>query len=347
MSYLDNIKAIATELASMSPRTQIELVKLCKDLCIQTKNYLVAFDETTLPALDARIEALETLTNNLSSELDTAEGNIQANANAIATIQDTITTIQTALSNVYTKTQIDTMLASYYTKSDINTMFGTYYTKGEVNTLLSAKANANDVYTKTEVNNALADKADKSTTYTKTEVDTALSGKASLSSNNTFSGENAFNESVEFNDTTDFYANADFNGNDVQFEEPSYIKFSSNNNNLQDELNARQNKLYKHQISIMADYEATDGNYASVCIEIINTRSTQMTTASDIAGIYGCYNNGDDTNTYNGDLALWFYLSINSSTVNFYGMSNNSVINFYEEISNLDDFSITDIVIAL
>ena len=239
MSYLDNIKAIATELASMSPRTQIELVKLCKELCIQTKNYLVAFDETTLPALDARIEALETLTNNLSSELNIAEGNITANANAISTIQDTITTIQTALSNVYTKTQIDTMLASYYTKSDINTMFGSYYTKGEVNTLLSAKANANDV-------------------YTKTEVDTALSGKASLSGDNTFMGVQTFSNGTK----------------DVSVFDLGSIYFRDLDEDLDDLFTKKQDKLYMHKIEIYAEDANTSGIYLQ--LEIINTRSTQM-----------------------------------------------------------------------
>ena len=182
-NYLDNIKLIASELSNMAPRTQMELIKLCKDLCINTKNYLVAFDETTLPALDARIEALESLTSDLSSELSVAEGNITANANAISTIQDAISTIETALSNVYTKSQIDTMLASYYTKSQIDTMFASYYNKNEVDNALALKANKATTYTKTEVDNALANKANasdvyaKSETYTKTEVDNALADK--------------------------------------------------------------------------------------------------------------------------------------------------------------------------
>ena len=182
MSYLDNIKALATELASMAPRTQMELIKLCKDLCINTKNYLVAFDETTLPALDARIEALESLTSDLSNELSVAEDNITANANAISTIQDAISTIETALSNVYTKSQIDTMLASYYTKSQIDTMFASYYNKTEVDTALSGKADKSTTYTKTEVDNALADKQATlvSGTNIKTINNTSLLGSGNI-----------------------------------------------------------------------------------------------------------------------------------------------------------------------
>lgn len=249
MSYLDNIKAIATELASMSPRTQIELVKLCKDLCIQTKNYLVAFDETTLPALDARIEALETLTNNLSSELNIAEGNITANANAIATIQDTITTIQTALSNVYTKTQIDTMLASYYSKSDINTMFGSYYTKGEVNTLLGG------YYPKAD-------------TYNKTEVNTLLSGKASLSSNNTFTGENKFNEAIEIASEASFFMKFNYNGENTSLEDEL--------DNIYNDLVNKSNKLYQHNFIVCGTYDS-EQHSISIGMNIITTKSTQLT----------------------------------------------------------------------
>lgn len=269
MSYLDNIKAIATELASMSPRTQIELVKLCKDLCIQTKNYLVAFDETTLPALDARIEALETLTNNLSSELNIAEGNITANANAIATIQDTITTIQNALSNVYTKTQIDTMLASYYTKSDINTMFGTYYTKGEVNTLL------NGYYPKTD-------------TYNKTEVDTALSGKAGLSANNTFTGENNFTGDNTFNGYTEFMQRPTYNGNSLALDE---------------DLDNKQDKLYIHDLDL--EFDGVDANGDSIVarfyLKVINNSNTQLNTLSLLRlQMSKCVEITFDDDTYDG-----------------------------------------------
>ena len=181
MSFLDNIKLIASELANMSPRTQLEIVKLCKELCIETKNYLVAFDETTLPALNAQIEALQTSMSNLNTlyynlqeELETAEGNITANANAITTLQNAVETIQTSLLSIYTKSQVDTLLNAKADKVDT-------YTKTEVNTLLNAKANSADVYTKSETDTLLSAKANQSTTYTKTEVDTALQGKADVS----------------------------------------------------------------------------------------------------------------------------------------------------------------------
>ena len=206
-NFLENIKLIASELSSMSPRTQLEIVKLCKDLCIETKNYLVQFDETTLPNFDARIEAVETSVSNLndlysslSYELETAEGNIQANANAITTLQGAVETIQTSLTGIYTKTEVDNLLSAKadkldtYTKTEVNTLLNAKanandvysksetYTKTEVDTALQGKADASNVYTKSETDTLLNAKANQSTTYTKTEVDTALQGKADASS---------------------------------------------------------------------------------------------------------------------------------------------------------------------
>lgn len=167
---IDTIKLIASDLADMSPKTQLEIVKLCKNLCIAVKDYLVENDEN-IETINTYIENLQTAVSNLntsitdlSGELTTAEGNIQANANAILTIQDAIGTIESTLNNVYTKTQIDTMLASIYTKSEVDTLLLDYYKKAEtysknevdtklslyytmiqVNELLSGKLNASDV----------------------------------------------------------------------------------------------------------------------------------------------------------------------------------------------------------
>ena len=104
-NFLDNIKLIASELANMSPKTQLEIVKLCKNLCLNVKDYLVELDETTLANILSRLDDLE-------DELTTAEGNIQANANAIETINDTIDLINIALNNRYTKEEIDLLLTS-------------------------------------------------------------------------------------------------------------------------------------------------------------------------------------------------------------------------------------------
>ena len=104
-NYLNNIKLIASDLANMSPKTQLEIVKLCKNLCLNVKDYLVELDETTLVNITTRLD-------NLESELTTAEGNIQANANAIETINDTIDLINDALNNRYTKEEIDLLLTS-------------------------------------------------------------------------------------------------------------------------------------------------------------------------------------------------------------------------------------------
>lgn len=104
-NFLDNIKLIASDLANMSPKTQLEIVKLCKNLCLNVKDYLVELDETTLVNITTRLD-------NLEDEMTTAEGNIQANANAIDTINDAIDTINDALNNRYTKAEMDALLTS-------------------------------------------------------------------------------------------------------------------------------------------------------------------------------------------------------------------------------------------
>lgn len=111
-NFLDNIKLIASELANMSPKTQLEIVKLCKNLCLNVKDYLVELDETTLVNITTQLD-------NLEDELTTAEGNIQANANAIETINDTIDLINIALNNRYTKEEIDLLLNSKVDTSKI------------------------------------------------------------------------------------------------------------------------------------------------------------------------------------------------------------------------------------
>ena len=249
MSFLENIKLIASELASMSPRTQLEIVKLCKELCIEVKNYLVELDETTLTNITTRITNLESATtslqnlyNELADELQTAEGNITANANAIETLQTSVEAITEALEGIYTKSQVDALLSAKADKLDT-------YTKTEVNTLLNAKADASnvyakaDTYNKTEVNTLLNDKADKATTYTKTEVDTALSGKASLSSNNTFSGTNTFNNGTH----------------DISVFDGDSIYFRDYDQTINDLFSETQRKLYKYHI-ILELYNKTN-NY--------------------------------------------------------------------------------------
>ena len=165
---IDTIKLIACELADMSPKTQLEIVKLCKNMCLAVKDYLVENDET-IEDINTYIENLQTAVSNLNgaiaeltSELSTAESNITANANAILTIQDSITALQTAISNVYTKTEIDTMLASIYTKSEVNTLLLDYYKKAET-------------YSKTEIDTML------SLYYTMIQVNELLSGKLNAS----------------------------------------------------------------------------------------------------------------------------------------------------------------------
>lgn len=138
MSYLDNIKLLASELASMSPRTQLEIVKLCKNLCIEVKDFLVDFTENDFAEALSRITAIE-------GRLDSAEDDIALHTQEIASINSSIDNIIIDLNNRYTKQEINTMLESYYTKSQVDVL--------------------------------LNDKADKATTYTKTEADALLDDK--------------------------------------------------------------------------------------------------------------------------------------------------------------------------
>lgn len=253
MSFLENIKLIASELSSMSPRTQLEIVKLCKDLCIETKNYLVELDETTLPLIDTKIQALETATNNLQTlytniadELQTAEGNITANANAIELLQGSVEAITEALNGIYTKSQVDTLLNAKADKLDT-------YTKTEVDTLLSAKANSADV-------------------YTKTQVDTALSGKASLSGNNTFTGTNTFN------DADDFYFTEQDDSLQALLNEKQDVLTAGSGITIQNNVISATGggvHLYHHTLSL--DLEGYDENTREFLIRFYSTDNTPIT----------------------------------------------------------------------
>ena len=263
MSFIENIKLIASELANMSPRTQLEIVKLCKELCIETKNYLVDFDENKLPLIDAKLQALETATNNLNTlynalaeELQTAEGNITANANAIELLQSSVQAITEALEGIYTKSQVDALLSA---------------------------------------------KADKLDTYTKTEVDTALSGKASLSGNNTFTGTNNLEGRTYLkNDVENYGAIEVYLDSDATLKlfDTEYLLFDNSNDTLKDKLDAKQDELtagsgisivnnvisatggggsslYRHRIHMTGDAE-TGGSFY-LYLDIYNTNNAQLT----------------------------------------------------------------------
>ena len=344
MSFLENIKLIASELSSMSPRTQLEIVKLCKDLCIETKNYLVELDETTLGLMDAKIQALETATSNLQTlytniadELQTAEGNITANANAIELLQGSVEAITEALSGIYTKSQVDT--------------------------LLSAKADKLDTYTKTEVNTLLNDKADKSTTYTKTEVNTALSDKASLSSNNTFTGTNTFNNDVSFG-----------NGAQVAIEDFDNVVNESANKTLLDYLNEKQDALtagsgitiqnnvisasgatqhlYLHNITIYSGYSLI------ITTKIFTTNNTPFTVANLITWLNNngftsnrnLYEANGRTGSYEGSIVVGIYEEYNDMNVAYVPLTEVSsgtyIIDNYEGASE-GYTNINDVVIQL
>lgn len=95
---IDEIKTIASELSDMSPKTQLEIVKLCKNICLKMKDYIVNLDENVIADIDTRLE-------NVESELTVAEGNIQANANAITELQTAITNINSTISELNTALQ--------------------------------------------------------------------------------------------------------------------------------------------------------------------------------------------------------------------------------------------------
>lgn len=95
---IDEIKTIASELSDMSPKTQLEIVKLCKNICLKMKDYIVDFDEDIKTDIIERLEDVE-------SELTVAEGNIQANANAITALQNAIAGINTTIGELNTALQ--------------------------------------------------------------------------------------------------------------------------------------------------------------------------------------------------------------------------------------------------
>ena len=72
ITILEEIRLLASELSNMSPKTQLEIVKLCKNICLKTKDYLDGVvedieDETT------RATAKENeIASNLSNEITRA-----------------------------------------------------------------------------------------------------------------------------------------------------------------------------------------------------------------------------------------------------------------------------------
>ena len=95
---IDEIKTIASELSDMSPKTQLEIVKLCKNICLKMKDYIVDLDENVIGGINERLDDIE-------SELTVAEGNIQANANAITALQTAIANINTTIGELNTALQ--------------------------------------------------------------------------------------------------------------------------------------------------------------------------------------------------------------------------------------------------
>lgn len=69
ITILEEIKLLASELSNMSPKTQLEIVKLCKNICLKAKDYLVDLDENTINDILNNIDEIET---NLSNEITRA-----------------------------------------------------------------------------------------------------------------------------------------------------------------------------------------------------------------------------------------------------------------------------------
>lgn len=74
------IKTIVAELQSMSPRTQLEIVRLCKRVAELTPDYIETLSREDLAAFSALLEAAKT---NLQNEIDAVDTRITTEVNAI------------------------------------------------------------------------------------------------------------------------------------------------------------------------------------------------------------------------------------------------------------------------
>ena len=74
------IKTIVAELQSMSPRTQLEIVRLCKRVAELTPDYIEALSSEDLATFTALLESAKT---NLQNEIDAVDARITTEVNAI------------------------------------------------------------------------------------------------------------------------------------------------------------------------------------------------------------------------------------------------------------------------
>lgn len=95
--YFEKINLLASELSNMSPKTQLEIVKLCKNICLQLneaiEHGIVATNED-IATLQEAITNLETSVAEFESETN---GNITSLQEATTNLQNTVN----ALPNIY------------------------------------------------------------------------------------------------------------------------------------------------------------------------------------------------------------------------------------------------------
>jgi archaellum component FlaC len=98
ITELETIKAIASELADMSPRTQMEIVALCKEICLNVDKVLEAheLDITTLfnyiNVIDNEITELQNHGEVIDERLENLEASILAINESIGGINQTLST---------------------------------------------------------------------------------------------------------------------------------------------------------------------------------------------------------------------------------------------------------------
>lgn len=91
--YFEKINLLASELSNMSPKTQMEIVKLCKNICLQLNEAI----ENGVVATNEDIATLQEAITNL--ETSVAEFESETNSN-ITNLQETTTSLQDAITNL-------------------------------------------------------------------------------------------------------------------------------------------------------------------------------------------------------------------------------------------------------
>lgn len=93
-TYIDDIRTIASELSDMSPKTQMEIVKKCKDIC---GNVADAIETEVANEIADETATLQTQITTNTNNIATNASNIAINANDIATNVSDIETLESAV----------------------------------------------------------------------------------------------------------------------------------------------------------------------------------------------------------------------------------------------------------